>query len=718
MIFTFFQKLSGRKKGISAAILTLIILGCFYALLDSAFKSLFAAKQWTCIASGELADAFVENKFYACESLPEDCLVHMKIVNKTSDKLTLYPKLSEFNWTWFTTSPFPHFLAFETDVNGQFCGVIDVFSGPSPNLFPYGGSYGMNEVSSYEKQMAESEKEDLKFIPPKGDYDFYFHTAKRESIEQQSKGKRFVIMALNSGVLVSNGTHTDALDAASPLDVQVLHAQSGAQFAVSTPIIWNKIPVNTAIKSAEFQNTLKQETNIASTSALCKSQSKDNWQCIKHGTLADFSVEDKVYYSPYLEEEKQKNHPGYILAHVSIKNKSKKPLIIKAAAQWFSAIPIQDRRRRRGGFDHWPLIEQLEVDPGTAAVNLSKQCDDLDKRIIDPDKEFSWFIPVSPVMEVLRHWLYSEEYKSKKPFKTDITVEGFCLLSTDEKRELFSFDFEDLHPFESSHAKLTYVPKRKLNNYVYPLLPTSALISTNGHFYDQVWLRRQMILDYLKIDRSARFFRVATNSQDADHPRYLKAMSLYRKGRYQESLAESKQLDSGAKQKYVEALNYIALGEYSKVNLEYDSLRLMLAQHYYATGKYKDAITCINKEAVYDKSIYILRANAKEALGLHQEAILDYSKALSQRFGASETTWQDYLQRGYFELDTELQLLTNAEIYRLRSIAYKNSGQSSLAKRDQERAEQIMFDPDYDAINKVFKQELLSSLTVHHRHLT
>ncbi|MBX9725041.1 MAG: hypothetical protein K2X81_26800, partial [Candidatus Obscuribacterales bacterium] len=226
------KNIQGRRKAFPVLILTMIILGFSYAVIDSLIKSIYAGQKWTCIASGRLADTFVENKFYACESLPDDCLVHIKVVNKTGDRLTLYPKLSEYNWTWFTTSSFPHFLAFETDINGQYCSVIDVFSGPSSNLFPYGGSYCMNEASSYTKQMEGSLNEDLKFIQPNQNYDYYFRAAKRETIQQQAQGKRYVIMALNCGVLVSNGRVTDALDAKSPADVQMLNAQSGAQFAV------------------------------------------------------------------------------------------------------------------------------------------------------------------------------------------------------------------------------------------------------------------------------------------------------------------------------------------------------------------------------------------------------------------------------------------------------------------------------------------------------
>lgn len=185
---------------------------------------------------------------------------------------------------------------------------------------------------------------------------------------------------------------------------------------------------------------------------------------------------------------------------------------------------------------------------------------------------------------------------------------------------------------------------------------------------------------------------------------YFRAENYYLLGKYDDATKDLDSVLNLAKEvrtyfnarinnglgQYEAALNELGWNKYGDATRAYALLKTGQAQRCI-----EECSKCINQHDAIEVA-YLIRGQAYHSLGKDQLAIKDFTKSLYKATGWDES-FANYQSSQIYDLDTELRLLHNAEVYQRRATCFARTRQPTRAMQDVKQSEQLGFSPGRDA---------------------
>lgn len=591
-------------------------------------SNLAELSSWNRIANGNLADAWMEHKVYRIEST-DIGLLHVRIRNKTSHDIGIVPH-TQLCSGYSSATPFP--ISLFDDLAAA------ALDGPVDNC-----NASNDLVSSFKSG-------NLTIVHSGQTYDYYDRI--NDSYDKlNAMSKATILMKLSiklDGYL--SCTDGETVDRIRPECKSILASVEGDRIEPKAFAAQEELKnIEQALSSGCFGHT--------------QAPTKNNWQCIKEGVMADIYVENDIYASKYLNSA---------LVHIGIRNKHNKPLILRTTkglffpCQWRATdTPDQDVENLR----HNPLYLSSKHLASGLITTDGVIGDDHQKKLVEiaSGDTYTYFAayPGGCALEQC-----SEKYSL-------FNMTGYCVLQAPEKAEVLSLSFDDHKEFKRPVVKI---------NMTKPLAPPmSKSVLHDGRFFALNTCRQRVIDDLFEVRKDNAFRTIALGQQEGniDLAEYYFAKRQYDQAnlynekflQYQPTsanVAEMRGRILTAQGKYNEALVELA----KSGGTEYHQ-----AYAYFKMKDYGNALCKINRDLQIpndNKSAYLLRGQIYEATNQFQLAVNDYHKAIETegRQGALDDYEKD---NRYTSADDEKKILRNAEAYFRAASALRKLGRQNEA---------------------------------------
>ncbi|MBX9685749.1 MAG: hypothetical protein K2X27_03545 [Candidatus Obscuribacterales bacterium] len=198
--------------------------------------------------------------------------------------------------------------------------------------------------------------------------------------------------------------------------------------------------------------------------------------------------------------------------------------------------------------------------------------------------------------------------------------------------------------------------------------------------------------------------QVNASGEQAELARYFRAENYILLGQYSEALKDiesspnlalpvkenSRSRIYAAMGRYDEALSEISKYNYPNVFRAY---ALMKTKRY--TAAIRECNRCLRQEDMPEMS-YLVKAQAEAALGNHKKAVADFGRALYAST-VSEQSFAEYEAGGAYEINTELRILHNADVYYRRSLSFSALKKERQSAADLKKSLKLGYLPGSDA---------------------